>query len=71
MAQVGTEKWFNAQKVYGFIEPEGGGKDVFIHITALERSGMDNLTEGQKVEFEVASDPKTGKQSASNLKAAS
>ena len=71
MAQIGTVKWFNAQKGYGFIEPNDGGKDVFVHILAVERSGMDGLAEGELVEFDVTSDSRTGKQSASNLKHAS
>ncbi len=70
MARTGTVKWFNAQKGYGFIEPTDGSKDVFVHITALEQADMDNLVEGQKVQFEVRNDPKTGKQSATDLKPA-
>ena len=50
---VGTVKWFNAQKGYGFIQPQGGGKDVFVHISALERAGLRTLNEGQTVEFEL------------------
>ncbi len=62
----GTVKWFNSQKGYGFIAPEGGGKDVFVHISAVERAGLSGLAEGQVVEFEeVAS---KGKTSAANLK---
>ena len=62
----GTVKWFNSQKGYGFIAPEGGGKDVFVHISAVERAGLSGLAEGQVVEFEeVAS---KGKTSAENLK---
>ena len=67
---TGTVKWFNMQKGYGFIEPEGGGKDVFVHISAVERSGMDNLREGQRVAFEVREDPKSRKSSATNLRPA-
>ena len=67
---TGTVKWFNAQKGYGFIEPEDGGKDVFLHITAVERAGMNNPTEGQRLEFELQTDPKRGKTSAGNIKAA-
>ncbi len=67
---IGTVKWFNAQKGYGFIEPEDGGKDVFLHITAVERAGMNNPTEGQRLEFELQTDPKRGKTSAGNIKAA-
>ena len=65
----GTVKWFNAQKGYGFIQPEGGGKDVFVHISAVERAGLRELREGQRVLFEVVTDRKTGKSAAENLKA--
>ena len=65
---TGTVKWFNAQKGYGFIEPDDGSKDVFVHISAVERSGMDNLSEGQKLSFEVQRGQQ-GKLSAENLKA--
>ena len=65
----GTVKWFNAQKGYGFIQPEGGGKDVFVHISAVERAGLRELREGQRVSFEVVVDRKTGKSAAVNLKA--
>ncbi len=68
--QVGTVKWFNAQKGFGFIQPENGGQDVFVHISAVERAGMSNLNEGQKVSFDVVADKRTGKSSAGNLKAA-
>ena len=64
----GTVKWFNAQKGYGFIQPDGGGKDVFVHISAVERVGLRELREGQKVAFEVVTDRKTGKSAAENLK---
>ncbi len=64
----GTVKWFNAQKGYGFIQPEGGGKDVFVHISAVERAGLRELREGQQVSFEVVTDRKTGKSAAENLK---
>lgn len=67
---TGTVKWFNSQKGYGFIEQDGGGKDVFVHITAVERSGIDDLRDGQKVSFDLENDPKSGKQSAANLRAA-
>ena len=67
MAQ-GVVKWFNKQKGYGFIQPDDGGKDVFVHATALERAGMRGLAEGQKVSFDVTQGPK-GKQ-ASNIQAA-
>ena len=66
----GTVKWFNGQKGYGLIQPEDGSKDVFVHISAVERAGMHSLNEGQKVSFEVISDRKTGKSSAGNLQAA-
>ena len=71
MATVGTVKWFNSQKGYGFIAPDDGSKDVFVHISAVERAGMNDLREGQKVEFELEADRKTGKQSAINLRDAS
>jgi CspA family cold shock protein len=66
----GTVKWFNGQKGYGFIQPDDGGKDVFVHIRAVERAGMQSLNEGQKVFFEVVADRRTGKSSAENLRAA-
>ena len=64
----GTVKWFNGQKGFGFIQPDDGGKDVFVHISAVERAGMSNLNEGQKVTFEVVADRRTGKSSADNLR---
>jgi cold shock protein len=64
----GTVKWFNLQKGFGFIAPDDGGKDVFVHMSAVERSGIGTLREGQKVGFELVSDPKNGKMSADNLK---
>ena len=64
----GTVKWFNAQKGYGFIQAEGGGKDVFVHISAVERAGLRELREGQHVSFEIVVDRKTGKSAAENLK---
>ncbi len=66
---TGTVKWFNVQKGFGFIAPDDGGKDAFIHISAVERSGLGNLAEGQKVSFELVSDHRSGKMSADNLKA--
>lgn len=63
---TGTVKWFNPTKGYGFIQPEGGGKDVFVHISAVERAGLSTLNEGQQVTFEVVSN--RGKESAENLK---
>jgi cold shock protein len=65
---IGTVKWFNAQKGYGFIQPEGGGADVFVHISAVERAGMGTLQEGQKISYEEQRDAKRGKSSAENLK---
>jgi CspA family cold shock protein len=64
----GTVKWFNAQKGYGFIQPEDGGKDVFVHISAVERAGLQDLKEGQRVSFEIVANRKTGKSSAENLR---
>lgn len=66
---TGTVKWFNGQKGFGFIQPEGGGQDVFVHISAVERSGMSGLAEGQKVSYELMIDRRSGKSSAENLKA--
>jgi len=64
----GTVKWFNSQKGYGFIQPADGGKDVFVHISAVERAGMNGLNEGQKVSFDLITDRKSGKASAGNLR---
>jgi cold shock protein len=66
---IGTVKWFNNQKGFGFIQPEGGGNDVFVHISAVERAGMSTLNEGQKISFDVVADRRTGKSSADNLRA--
>ena len=66
---TGTVKWFNSQKGFGFIAPDGGGPDVFVHISAVERAGLRSLNEGQKISFEIVSDRKTGKSSADQLKA--
>jgi cold shock protein len=66
----GTVKWFNDQKGFGFIQPDDGGKDVFVHVSAVERAGMRGLVEGQKVSYEIVADRRTGKSSADNLKAA-
>jgi len=68
--QIGTVKWFNGQKGFGFIEPEGGGNDVFVHISAVERAGLGSLHEGQKVSFELERDQRSGKMSAGSLQAA-
>ena len=68
--ETGTVKWFNETKGYGFIQPDNGGKDVFVHISAVERSGIRGLREGQKVSFELQTDQRTGKTSAVNLQAA-
>lgn len=65
---TGTVKWFNQTKGYGFIEPEDGGKDVFVHISAVEQAGLTTLTDGQKVEFEM-SEGRDGRTLASELKA--
>lgn len=65
----GTVKWFNNQKGFGFIQPDEGGKDVFVHISAVERSGMSTLREGQKISYEEQTDQRTGKTSAGNLEA--
>ena len=66
---TGTVKWFNKTKGYGFIQPDDGGKDVFVHISAVERAGMRNLIEGQKIPYDVEADRRSGKESAANLKA--
>src|SRR5215510_10631078 len=66
---IGTVKWFNAQKGYGFIQPENGDKDVFVHISAVERSGLGSLHEGQKLSYELQRDQRSGKMSATNLRA--
>ncbi len=67
---TGTVKWFNSTKGYGFIQPESGGADVFVHISAVERAGMSSLNEGQRVSYEEQLDPRRGKKSAENLKPA-
>jgi CspA family cold shock protein len=67
---TGTVKFYNDQKGYGFIQPDDGGKDVFVHATALERAGLRGLVEGQKVTFEVENDRRSGKPAATNLQAA-
>jgi cold shock protein len=64
----GTVKWFNGQKGFGFIQPDDGGKDVFVHISAVERAGMSGLNEGQKICFDIVDNAKTGKSAAENLR---
>jgi CspA family cold shock protein len=66
----GTVKWFNSIKGFGFIQPDDGSKDVFVHISAVERAGISNLSEGQKLSYEIVRDRKTGKSAAENLAAA-
>ena len=65
---MGTVKWFNTQKGYGFIQPDDGQKDVFGHISAVERAGLSSLNEGQKVSFDIVADRRSGKSSADNLR---
>jgi CspA family cold shock protein len=67
MMATGTVKWFNGQKGFGFIQPNDGGNDVFVHVSAVERAGLPGLAEGQRVSFEIKIDPKRGKSSAENL----
>ena len=67
---TGTVKWFNEQKGYGFVQPDNGSKDVFVHISAVEGAGLRTLKEGQKVSFEIVTDKRTGKSSAGNVTAA-
>jgi cold shock protein len=66
LVATGTVKWFNGQKGYGFIQPDAGGKDVFVHVSALERAGLRDLREGAKIEYEIEAN--RGKESAVNLK---
>jgi cold shock protein len=66
----GIVKWFNSQKGFGFIRPADGSKDVFVHISAVERAGLSNLSEGQNVCFDIVADRRTGKSAAENLRAA-
>jgi cold shock protein len=68
---TGTVKWFNGQKGYGFIQPDEGGADVFVHISAVQRSGLNSIDEGQKVNYEIVQDKRTGKSAADNLTLAS
>ena len=67
---TGTVKWYNSTKGYGFIEPSDGGKDVFVHVSAVEGAGLSGLNEGQKISYEVERDRRSGKESAGQLKAA-
>jgi CspA family cold shock protein len=67
--QIGTVKWFNATKGFGFIQPEEGGADVFVHISAVERAGLGSLSEGQRIGFELERDKRSGKTSAGQLQA--
>lgn len=64
---IGTVKWFNSQKGFEFIQPDDGGVDAFVHVSAVERAGMSDLREGQKISFDLAKDARTGKMSAANL----
>jgi cold shock protein len=65
---MGTVKWFNSAKGFGFIQPDDGGKDAFVHVSAVERAGLAHLVEGQKIQFDLVSDQRSGKMSAANLK---
>ncbi|NWJ27627.1 cold-shock protein [Rhizobium sp. RM] len=67
---TGTVKWFNATKGFGFIQPDNGSTDIFVHISAVERSGLNSLVDGQKVRYDILQDRKSGKSSADNLQAA-
>ncbi|MGD1016984.1 MAG: cold-shock protein [Roseiarcus sp.] len=66
---IGTVKWYNSQKGFGFIQPDDGGKDAFVHVSAIERAGMSDLREGQKISFELVADTRSGKMSAEKLQA--
>ncbi len=68
--ETGTVKWFNATKGFGFIAPDNGGADVFVHISAVQRAGMTGLNDGQKISYEIVQDRRSGKSSADNLQAA-
>jgi cold shock protein len=68
--QTGIVKWFNAQKGFGFIQPDSGGNDVFVHVSAVERAGLRGLAEGQKVSYEIVADSRSGKSSADRLEVA-
>jgi len=65
---TGTVKWFNGTKGFGFFQPDAGGADVFVHVSAVERAGLHGLNEGQKIAYEIVPDKRTGKSSAENLK---
>jgi len=65
---TGVVKWFNGQEGYGFIQPDDGGKNVLVHISAVERAGLSSLNEGQKISFELVADRRSGKSSADNLR---
>jgi CspA family cold shock protein len=67
---MGTVKWFNATKGFGFIQPDDGGQDVFVHISAVERAGLGSLQEGQKISYEIVADRRSGKSAADNLRSA-
>ncbi|MBP2548452.1 CspA family cold shock protein [Neorhizobium galegae] len=67
---TGTVKWFNATKGFGFIQPDDGAQDVFVHISAVERAGLSGLNDGQKISYELVSDKRSGRMSADNLRAA-
>lgn len=66
---IGTVKWYNSEKGFGFIQPDDGGKDAFVHVSAIERAGMSDLREGQKISFELVADKRSGKMSADRLQA--
>jgi len=66
---IGTVKWYNPDKGFGFIQPDDGGKDAFVHVSAIERAGMGDLREGQKISFELVTDTRSGKMSADKLQA--
>ena len=68
--QTGIVKWFNAQKGFGFIQPDSGGSDVFVHVSAVERAGLRGLAEGQKITYEIVADSRSGKSSADRLEVA-
>lgn len=68
---TGTVKWYNATKGFGFIQPDDGGTDAFVHVSAIERAGMNDLQEGQKISYELVKDTRSGKMSADKLQAAS